>query len=187
MKVFVSRINTKFSIREVAGLAKKQYPLVHRAIKPLIEDRLLSRDERGLLSLNCRENLPALSYVESLRKESFLEKNKAVGLFARDVLDGLREDFFILLVFGSSAAGKQAPRDVDVLLIVEGNEGDAEKIVERIASNFSLPFHCTAISAESARQMLSKRNEANVMNETLSSHIVLFGAENYYRMLEYAG
>ncbi len=63
MKIATSRITAKFSIREIAGLAKKQYPLVHRSIKPLIENRLISRDERGLLSVNHRENLPALSYV----------------------------------------------------------------------------------------------------------------------------
>ncbi len=188
MRIFTSRIAEKFSISQVSISLKKSYPMIHRSIKALSNSNILSKDGRGLLSLNYRENHSTLSYVESLRKESFLGKNKTLALFAKDALSGIGLDFFILLIFGSYAAGKEKPRDVDILLIApDKKDADkSEKILERISSSFSLDFHFVVISAESAREMLSKRDKPNVINETLDNHIIIFGAENYYRLLEHA-
>lgn len=189
MKVFAGSIRARFSIRQVAGIAKKTYRLAYGSIKDLTVRGLLSKDERGLLSLNYRENHPALAYIESLRAGDFLEKNKTVALFAKDVKDRIGLDFFTLLAFGSCVSGKKKPRDIDILLIVpeKGDVEAAERVLERAASNFTLTFDCHVISTESAREMLAKRGEANVFNETLDKHILLFGAENYYLLLKNAG
>lgn len=191
MKVFASRLTKKFSIREVALLMEKPYPLVHRSTKALVESGLLSKDERGLLRLNCKERNPAIFYVEALRTEEFLKKNGTMALFAKDVLDKIGLDFFVLLVFGSSASGKQNPSDVDILMITSAGKTDvdfAEMLLERTASNYTgVEFDCNVVSAESAREMLAKRDEPNVMNETLDNHIILFGSESYYRWLKNVG
>lgn len=188
MKVFASKITVKFSIRQISELLKKPYPLVHRSIKALVDNKIVSKDEKGFLSLNYKENHSDAAYMESLRKENFLLKNKTIALFAKDALSELKADFFIFLIFGSSAAGKKTSRDIDILLIVPDKNyvNELDKTVNRIASNFTIIFDCNVISAESAREMLSKRDEANVMNETLNNHIIIFGAENYYRLLKYA-
>lgn len=188
MKIFASKTTERFSIRRISILLKKPYPLVHRSARALLDSKLVLKDGHNLLSLNCKENHSTLSYVESLRREIFLEKNKTLALFAKDALNGLNLDFFTFLIFGSCAAGKEKPRDVDMLLIVpDKKDADkAEKILNRISSSFSLDFHFVVISAESAHEMLSKRDKPNVMNETLNNHIIIFGAENYYRLLKHA-
>ena len=186
MKIFVAKINEKFSIKQVSQLIKKPYPLIHRSIKPLIENNTIYKDEHGLLFLNYKEHHQTASYVESLRAETFLQKNKTIGLFVKDVLDNVKINSFIFLVFGSSARGKIKPNDIDIMLIVPDETSKIEKIVDRIASNFSKNIHSNTIGMESAREMLSKRDKLNVMNETLNSHIILYGAENYYRLLKYA-
>jgi len=74
------------------------------------------------------------------------------------------------------------------LFIVE-NEDDVkntEKIISNIASNFSKEFDVNVISKESVYEMLAKREQKNAMNETLNKHVLLFGAESYYRMLKNA-
>lgn len=186
MKVFVSKINEKFSIKQISEIIKKAYPLVHRSIKSLVNEGLLIKDNKELLSLNYRGNSQHIAYVESLRADKFL-KNKVISLFAKDVLDRMNIDFFVFLVFGSSVESKE-PRDIDILIIVQEKEkiNEIERIVANIASNFSKKFDIHAISAESAYEMLNKRDSINMLDETLNNHILLFGAENYYRILKNA-
>ena len=102
MKVFVSNINKNFSIKQIAEILNKKYPVIHRSIKPLIEENYLLKDGRGLLSLNYRKNHSELAYVESLRKQYLLDKNKDFQLFCADCFKAVKTDFFIAILFGSS-------------------------------------------------------------------------------------
>ena len=186
MKVFASKINNRFSIKQISEILKKPYPLIHRSTKLLINEEFLLKDDKNLISLSYRDNFQTLSYIESLRAEAFL-KDKTLKLFIKDVLAKINEDFFIFLIFGSSVESKE-PRDVDVLFIVQGKEkiNEIEKAISNIASNFSKKFDINVISTESAYEMFVKREQTNVMNETLNKHIILFGGESYYRILKNA-
>src|SRR3989344_2983775 len=181
MKIFVSKINEKFSIKQISDILGKPYPLIHRSTKLLIMEGVLLKDNKNLISLNYKDNFQALSYIESLRASDFL-KDKILKLFAKDVFEKIKDEFFIFLIFGSSVESKN-PRDVDVLFITQdkGSINELEKAISNIASNFSKKLDINVISTESAYEMFSKRDSTNVLNETLNNHIILFGAENYYR------
>lgn len=187
MKLFASKINERFSIKKVSETIKKPYPLVHRSVKSLINNKFIVKDKQNFLSLNYKKNHLELAYIESLRKKDFLKKNKTIALFKKDVLKGMRLDYFTFLIFGSSIQ-KQKPRDVDILFIIEDKDkiSSIEKILHNTASNFSLDFDINVVSVESVYEMLAKRDEANIMNETLDNHILIFGAESYYRLLKNA-
>jgi hypothetical protein len=186
MKVFTSKITSRFSIREISTLLKKPYPLIHRSMKHLIDKKLILKDDKMLLHLNYKENFAKIAYIESLRVGKIM-KNKSFSIFARDVLDNIESDFFIFLIFGSFVYSS-SPEDIDILIIIEDNKkiDNIEKAIINIAENFSLKIHLNVISKESAYEMLSKRDSTNLMNETLSKHLLLFGAENYYRILKNA-
>lgn len=188
MEIFVSKINERFSIKQISEIIKKPYPLVHRSIKLLMDNQFIIKDKQNFLSLNYKRNFLELVYVESLRKKEFLKKNKTLALFEKDVLDKISLDFFIFLIFGSSVKNKKNPSDIDILFIIEDKNkiDNIEKILHNLASNFSLKFDINVISVESAYEMLIKRDKANVMNETLDNHILIFGAENYYRLVKNA-
>lgn len=185
MEIFASKINETYSIKQISEIASKPYPLIHRAIKSLIEEKRIIKDKKGFLSINFKDNHTELMYIESLRKEDFLKKNKTISLFVKDVLDKIGLDFFIFIFFGS-VVEKQNPRDVDVLIVLHKYDKieNIEKIVHNIASNFSLKFDINIIAVESVYEMLSKRDEKNIINETLNKHILIFGAENYYKILK---
>ena len=188
MEIFVSKITEKFSIKKISETIKKAYPLVHRSIKSLIDSGFIVKDKQNFLSLNYKENHSELAYIESLRKEEFLKKNKTIALFIKDVLTKTNPEFFTFLIFGSCIKNSQKARDVDILLIIEDKNkiSNIEKSLYNIASNLSLKFDINIISVESAYEMLAKRDEANIINETLANHILVFGAENYYRLLKNA-
>ena len=187
MQIFVSKINEKFSIKRVSENLKKPYPLVHRSIKALIDNKFISKDRQNFLSLNHKQNHSELAYIESLRKKEFLKSNKTITLFINDVMEKINLDLFIFLIFGSHIK-KQKSRDIDILVIIEDKKkvNIIEKILNNIASNFTVKFDVNIISVESAYEMLAKRDKINIVNETLDNHLLIFGAENYYRLLKNA-
>ena len=190
MEIFAANIARRFSIKGVSKIMGKDYSLVYRSIKPLIAKNLLVKDEQGYLSLNYKKNIAQIAGIEASRIENFLQKkqNKVIGLFIEDSLKEIKEDFFVMLIFGSAVEQKKAPGDIDILFIVDDNAktSKTEKLLHNIALNFSAKFDINVISTESVYEMLSKRDQTNVMNETFNKHLIIFGAENYYRMLKNA-
>jgi len=187
LEIFVSKINKKFSINELSLLLEKPYPLIHRSVKELIQDKFIIIDEKKLLSLNYKLNLTELSFIESERTKKALKKNKAVSLFINDCLNELNEDFFIFLIFGSFV-DKEKFNDLDIMIILENKNqtNQTEKIINNLASNFSFKTDIHVLTKESAYEMLSKREQLNILNESLNKHIIVFGGENYYRILSNA-
>ena len=120
MKVFVSKITTRFSIKQIAETLNKKYTVIHRSIKPLILGSYLLKDEQDLISLNFRKNHSELAYIETLRRENIFEKNKDLQLFCADCFKALKTDFFISILFGSSVEGKG--RDLDLLFVFYNSE-----------------------------------------------------------------
>ncbi len=187
LKVFTASIEKKFSIKEIAEHLGSPYPLIHRSIQALLKDHFLVKDDKELISLDYRKNQGELAYVEYLRAKEAMRKDKTLMLFAQDVIERVKLDYFIFLVFGSFVE-KANYRDIDILFIIEDEAKvhEIEKAVQNIAGNFSKNFEIQVISVKSAHEMLSKREKVNIMNETLNKHILLFGAEYYYRMVKHA-
>ena len=161
--------------------------LTHRAIKPLIDSNIIKRDKHKNLSLNYAIHHETLAFAEYLRRDEALKKSNLgdISLFANEVMDKIKEDSFILLMFGS-AVDSSKPRDVDILLVVDNTDKVEfhEKFLHNIASNYDLPFEERVIGFESVYEMLGKRDGANIMNEILNKHIILYGAELFYRLIE---
>src|SRR4030042_5163031 len=187
LKIFASKINKQFSINEIANILKKPYPLIHSSIKRLLEEGLIISDERKLLSINYSKNFPELAFIESQRAKERLSKQKSVSLFIEDCLNEIKKDFFVFLIFGSFVE-KNSFRDIDILIITDKKEdiGKIEKIISNIGSNFSFKLDLNVISKESAYEMLLKREQLNTLNESLNKHLIVFGGENYYRIIKNA-
>jgi len=172
-------------LREVARRLKMHVSLTHRAIQPLIDSKIVERDKHKNLILNYKVHHETLAFAEYLRRDDFLDKSKDIKLFAEEVINKIKQDNFVLLVFGSAVESSK-PRDIDILLIVDSTDKIEfhEKFLHNIASNYDLPFEERVIGYESVYEMLSKRNEKNVMNEILNKHIILYGSELFYRLIE---
>ena len=88
---------------------------------------------------------------------------------------------FILLLFGSYAKGKEKKgSDIDLLLI-----SDDPKPVEAQIRLIPLDIHLTHITYDSFTKML-KSKEFTVVSEAQKNNILLFGIEDYYRLINNA-
>jgi hypothetical protein len=187
LQLFAGHITESYTLRESARKLKMHVSLCHRAIKPLIEENIVQQDKHKNLSLNYKIHHETIAFAEYLRRDELLDKikYKDIRLFADEVINKIKEDNFILLIFGS-AIESDKPRDIDVLLIVDNiNKVDFhEKFIHNIAVNHDLPFEERVISFESVFEMLAKRDEMNMMNEVLNKHVILFGAETFYRLIQ---
>lgn len=185
LEIFTSKITQRFSIKQISELLKKPYPLIYYSIIDLLKQELVIKDEKGYIHLNYAGENSNLCYIESIRKSEFLKKNKTLSLFVKDVISNNQLNFFIFLIFGSSVHSTNF-RDVDVLIIVEKKDeiNLMEKFVLNISKNFTLKFDISVIDTKSFHEMVLRRSEKNIINESLNNHIILFGAENYYKILK---
>ena len=177
MQQFVSHITELFSINGIAKILKMNVSLVHRAITPLIKEKqLLNLNKQHYISLNYKENHDALIYVEYMRRNELLNKARNIDLAMclKDFVNKFQEETFVLLIFGSSVNTRN-PGDIDILLILDDNKKiePAERFLHNISRNYELDekLHITAITYESVYEMLSARDQVNVMNEVLNKHI----------------
>ena len=184
LQLFVGHITESFTLREAARTLKMQVSLAHRAIQPLKDAKIVEHDKHRNLLLNYRTHHETLAFAEYLRRDVFFERFKDVKLFSDEVIKKIEHESFVLLVFGSAVESNK-PRDIDILLIVDDTEkgGFHERFLHNIASGYDLPFEERVIGFESVYEMLSKRDEKNVMNEVLNKHIILHGAELFYRLI----
>ena len=190
MQLFAGNIEKSFSIRRVAKDLIMSYPLVHRAITDLIRSKYyLKLDENKLLRLNYQDHHDMLAYVESIRRKKLFKKRyaKPIKDFLEEILDKFDQEYFIIILFGSAVVSSK-PKDYDLLFIFESNEvaNKRERAIEVIGLNHSKKFHFQSIGSESVFEMASKRTQKNVFNELLNNHIILYGAENFYRLLKHA-
>ena len=185
LQLFTSHISESFTLREVARRLNMHVSLTHRALQPLKDAQIVEQDKHKNLILDYKIHHENLAFVEYLKRDHFLNKFKDIKLFADEVSKKIKQDSFVLLVFGSSTESRK-PRDIDILLIVDSADKIAfhEKFLHNITSNYDAPFEERVISFESVYEMLSKRDEKNVMNEILNKHVILFGAELFYRLIE---
>ncbi|MFP4656113.1 MAG: hypothetical protein ACLFNK_00870 [Candidatus Woesearchaeota archaeon] len=184
MKVFTANITEKYSIRQISDILDKPYPLVHRSIQELLEKDFFSKDKHKHISLDYRKNHQVLVYIEHLRSKELLDKNKDISMLREEIIRDFPFGYFVMLIFGSTV-NVPDPRDLDLLIIIEDTDEieKAERYLYNITRNYGLEIHPLVISFESVYEMLASREDNNVMNEVLDKHLILYGAELFYRLL----
>ena len=184
MGLFVSRILDSFTIREVSRLIKKDLKIVHTSIKRLIEKGFFLKDNHNALKLNYQKNISDLAYIEGIRTEYFYKNNPLIKIHVENFINKSKNKFFIMLVFGSYAAGKQTKNsDVDLLVVVPKSDEKFEREIHAFLSVSTKKFHINLINEEGFIGMFNKRDELNVVNETFNNHVLLYGAGLYYALL----
>lgn len=181
----LSNKKEEFTIRAISKNIAVDYKTVYLKIQELAESKAVQTRKAGqtiLCSINPKVFDAEVFRAELARKEERL-KNKNLSTMYSYFKD-IKEPFFVLLLFGSYASGKNRKKsDIDLMLIT-----DDEKIKKEIKSKISLiplEIHLLSFTSDEFLSML-KTTEFNVGKEAFYNNTLLFGIEDYYRLIEHA-
>ncbi len=169
------------SIMQVSGSIAIDYKNTYNIVNEL-EPTIISLEKRGntnLIRLNPIPNQDIYS-VEQKRTQEFLEKNPKLKLISEDIKD-IDYPFMIVLIFGSFAKGKNTSvSDIDICIISDNKEKTKQLIAK--LNLLSLKLEIQEFTTKEFISMIEKKQN-NLGNEIIKSNIILYGIENYYRLI----
>jgi len=182
LRFLIENKEKAFSMYEMSKTLKIDYKLVHTNVKSLQnEGSIYVEDLKSQKRCSFKDSFnEEVYYVENERRAEIIKKKEF-----RAIYDKLKEvnQQFIVLLFGSYASGKETKHsDIDLLLI--SPEANVKKIDE-ILSILPFKIHLTNVGYESFIRML-KSKEFSVVSEAIKNNIILFGIEDYYRLIQNA-
>ncbi|MFH1637284.1 MAG: nucleotidyltransferase domain-containing protein [Candidatus Woesearchaeota archaeon] len=180
LRLLIESQEKAFSIRQIGIQRKINYKTAYTSLKALAEEGIVTQKKHGnttICSFSHKFN-HSVFHVEYARLNDLLKNKDLLVLYSRlSKVNGQ----FILLLFGSYAKGQpKKGSDIDLLLI-----SDSPKPIEEQISLLPLNIHLTHISYDNFRSMLNSK-EFSVVSEAVKHNILLFGIEDYYRMINNA-
>ena len=176
----------KPSIRQLARSLKKSYTLAYNNIQVLLQKGIIeSHKVPPAQIIQIKEDAPTNTLIEIERKrtEIFLEKYNWIKLYLRDVLR-TAEPFFIMLVFGSYAKGAQTKlSDLDLLIIVPKKE-EIKAMESAILHYTPVKRGVIIVDTQAFIEMIKNPKTLNVGNEAVKYHIILYGADQFYKIIK---
>ena len=180
LKLLIENQETEFSIRQIAIQRNINYKSAYLNIEILAKEGIVKLKKLGnttLCSFNQQFNTSVFE-VEHARLQDLLKNKNFLVLYNRLAKINAQ---FILLLFGSYAKGKQSKgSDIDLLLIT-----DTPKHIESQLKLLPLPIHLTHATYEEFLSMLHS-TEFTAVSEAIKHNILLFGIEDYYRLINNA-
>lgn len=173
-------LTRKWTINELAGEIGHHYRPVYAAVQKLLLKRLLNKNSNELIEPTF-SNTFLLELGEKQRVQDI--KQKEIIIILKRFIKNLDSSFYTVILFGSSVKSKG--KDIDLLFILPDSEDISrfkQKATEALGSFVKLT-DLNTINEESVYEMLNKPNVLNVMNEIMKNHLVLNGAENFYRII----
>jgi len=184
IKLLLSNKEKEFTIRAISKNVSVDYKAVYIVVKRLIKNNIVSAKKAGqtiLCSINQKRFNADVFRAEAIRRDELLKNKDLYALYS--YFKDIKESFFILLLFGSYAAGKaKKGSDIDLMLIANDN---LRKKARKTVSLIPLKIHFIDFNSKEFLSML-KTTEFNVGKEAANNNIILYGIEDYYRLIKNA-
>lgn len=191
LEFLLENVTTEFSINKISEAIEISYPPVRERVLVLHKRGIINIREinptQSLCSINAKnsDNVSVFSYVEFLRKEKFLSGKKELKTIADDILGRIAGNSFAMILFGSRVKGREtASSDIDILFLVS-SANDESRIMNAVATAERLTnrkIHAITMLYNDFFESLKKGN-ATLPKEVLENHIIVYGAEAFYRSL----
>ncbi|MDI6737638.1 MAG: nucleotidyltransferase domain-containing protein [Nanoarchaeota archaeon] len=188
---FIDNTQKEFGIREISRKARMDYRHVHAIIQKLAKKgALLKRRQANLdlCSLSLKGDFGEICFVEAMKARVFMEKHRMIKEFFNAAMDKAKYMHYSIVVFGSFAKGKET-RNSDMDILVIASEKSAAEEIVRILNAESVAIaagiHAMAISEADFISNLADK-KPNVITEAFKSHIIITGAEAFYKGVKFA-
>ncbi len=190
--LFSRELDKEMTIHQITKNLKRSYHFIYDNTQELIKGNILDKKVQGhstVCSLNLKnEKTKALLILHSVNeKEHFLNKKQRLASLFSELISNLTNKIEILsiILFGSYAKGTETKRsDIDLLIITE--KKDRNKIIQREVGAFETMYdqeiNQIIINSRIFKDMITNKVELNVGKETLANHIILYGAELFWKL-----
>ena len=177
LKLLLETREKVFSIRQIALQRKVNYKSAYNAVKALEKQGLVALEKHGNASICSFSGAfdESVYAVERERLNGLLKNKEFLVLYNR--LSKINAQF-ILLLFGSYAKKQQSKQsDIDLLLV-----SDYPQQIENQINLLPMKIHLTSVKYGNFIAMLKSR-EFTVVSEAVEHNVILFGTEDYYRLV----
>lgn len=187
LRPFIKEPWRKFTITEIKKITKnKSHHYVFDAMKKFSSMGLLKEDRKGntnnyFLDYENDKHLNYLALIESLIKE---ERKDISYENLRKITNKLKSPFYTLIICGSYAEKKQKQTsDLDIAFIIPNSESKKSYEIVLKEGELMVPeVHGFTFTQNEVYQMLTN-TEFNYGKEFTRKHIIIQGAEMYYKIL----
>ncbi len=190
--LFSKELNMELTIHQIKNKLKRSYHLTYDNTTELINQNIVNKKIRGhstVCSLNLKnEKTKALLILNSIdEKEQFLNKKAIKSLFEK-LVDNITNKIEILsiILFGSYAKGVETKSsDIDLLII--SDKKDKNNLIQReisaLETMYGYKINQIVVTTKMFKDMVTSKAELNVGKEALNNHILLYGAETFWKMV----
>lgn len=186
LEPFVKEPWRQFTLSDIKSLSKnKSHHYVFHALKKFTRLSVLSEKTMGrvnIYSVNCNNRyFNEFTYLESLR----LKKSKDIPLKnIEQITSRIQGKYFSCIICGSYAAGTQTLNsDIDIAIIIPNTESKKPYEIALKEGELMIPEVHGFVFTEEEMYLMLTNDEFNYGKELTSKHIIIYGAESYYRIL----
>ena len=181
----------KFIFKEAKNLSrKKSESYVYNSLKKFVKIGVLKEERAGnviLYHLNL-ERIKAQSYIGFISEYIAWNQKNIPYKDIENISEKIPISFYTLIITGSYAKNMQKENsDMDIVIIIE-DSADSKKVYAqlRLQCELNIPkIHLYVFKKSEVLQMILN-NEANYGKEIIKNNFLLFGAENYYKIINEA-
>ncbi len=180
LKLLIENQEKVFSIRQIGIQRQINYKTAYTSLKDLAKDGVVTLKKQGntIICAFSHKFNSSVFEVEYARLQELLKNKNFLVLYTHLSKIHLQ---FIMLLFGSYAKGKETKEsDIDLLLISEN-----PKLIETQINLLPLNIHFTHITYDEFKSMLNSK-KFTIVSEAIKKNILLFGIEDYYRLINNA-
>jgi predicted nucleotidyltransferase len=178
-------IERKFTINELSKFIDEYYSFTYRTVDDLAKEKVLTVNRIGKsrlcsLNLGSEKTLALLQLCEIEKKDDLYRKNKELKMMLEDFAETVssQKSADAMILFGSYAKNTQRENsDIDVLII--GRTRRVDGIARKFFSKFGREISPVVMTPANFEKQIGK----DLIKEIIKDHYVLFGAENYVKMV----
>jgi len=175
-----------FTMSEIKKLTKnRSHHYVYEALEKFFNKAILKKEMRGNTNIyRINENAEELDYF-MLAETAAKEKNTQIpAKVIRHIQNKIKDPFYILLVTGSYAKNKHTKNsDLDMAVIIPNQSNKKPYEIALKEGGLTIPeAHGFVFTEEEFYQMLINK-EFNYGKECAKNHILIYGADIYYKIL----
>ncbi len=185
LNIFAKDPWKKYTFKEIKKISRsKSESYVYNTLKGFVKEGILKQENAGnvvIYSLN--NTMKAITNsANSIEYESWSKKQIPYDDM-EELMISIPTSLFTFIITGSYANNKQTSKsDIDVVILCEDEPKKIYAELNHLCESNIPPIHLYVFKESEFMQMLLDK-KSNYGKETVKNNLILYGAEDYYRMI----